>query len=155
MSVIKFIIFVMVFIFVVVSFTLYRNDANLFQAPGIGQRLSIFLRTNMAETSDDHMFEELRTPVFGIGAESLQKHVMKAALRLRWDVVSHDTENQSMNMIVRSPVLLFEDDVFVQVQFIDTNKSSLFIRSSSRKGKADFAANVGHIQALISQLKNK
>lgn len=155
MAVMKFILFVMVLILVLASFTLYRNNANLFQAPGIGQRLSIFLKTNTAETSDEHVLEELRTPVFGIGAESLQKHVMKAALRLRWDVVAHDTENQSMNMIVRSPVLLFEDDVFVQVKFIDTNKSSLYIRSSSRKGGADFAANSGHIQTLIAQLKNK
>ncbi len=155
MSAMKFILFVIVLILILTSFTLYRNNANLFQAPGIGQRLSIFMKTNTAETSDDHVLEELRTPVFGIGAESLQKHVMKAALRLRWDVVSHDTENQSMNMIVRSPVLLFEDDVFVQVQFIDINKSSLFIRSSSRKGKGDFAANSGHIQTLIAQLKNK
>ena len=155
MAVMKFILLVMVLVLILTSLILYRNDANLFQAPGIGQRLSIFLMTNTAETSDDHVFEELRTPVFGIGAESLQKYVLKAATTLRWDVVSHDTENQNMEIIVRSPVLLFEDDIFVQVKFIDTNKSSLFIRSSSRKGKGDFAANSGHIQMLIAQLKNK
>ncbi len=153
MAVIKFILIVIVLIVALTSFTLYSNDANLFQSPGIGQRLSIFLKTNVAETSDDHILEELRTPIFDIGAESLQKRVLNAATILRWDVVSQDSENQNMHIIVRSPVFLFEDDVFVQVQFIDTRKSSLHIRSSSRKGRADFAANSGHIQALIARIK--
>ena len=153
MTIIKFILILVVLIVALVGFTLYSNDANLFQSPGIGQRLSVFLKTNIAETADDHVLEELRTPVFGIGAESLQKRVLNAATMLRWDVVSQDSENQNMNIIVRSPVFLFEDDVFVQVISIDTRKSSLYIRSSSRKGRADFAANSGHIQTLIARIK--
>jgi uncharacterized protein (DUF1499 family) len=155
MAIIKFILILVVLIVFLAGLTLYSNDANLFQSPGIGQRLSIFLKTNVAETSDDHVLEELRTPVFDIGAESLQKRVLNAATALRWDVVSQDSENQNMSMIVRSPVFLFEDDVFIQVQFINTRKSSLHIRSSSRKGRADFAANSGHIQALIAKIMHK
>jgi uncharacterized protein (DUF1499 family) len=155
MAIIKFILIVAVLIVALVSFILYSNDANLFQAPGIGQRLSIFLKTNVAETSDDPILEELRTPIFDISAESLQKRVIKAAAALRWEVVAQDSENQNLNILVRSPVLLFEDDVFVQVQFLDTKKSSLYIRSSSQKGRADFAANSGHIQSLIAKIKNR
>jgi len=155
MAIIKFILIVAILIVALVSFTLYSNDANLFQAPGVGQRLSIFLKTNIAETSDDPVLEELRTPIFDISAESLQKNVVKAAAALRWDVVAQDSENQNMTIIVRSPVFLFEDEVFVQVQFIDTQKSSLYIRSNSQKGRADFAANSGHIQSLIAKIKNK
>lgn len=155
MVIIKFILIAVILVVVLTSFTLYSNNANLFQSPGIGQRLSVFLKTNVAETSDDHVLEELRTPVFDIDAELLQKRVLNAATTLRWDVVSQDSENQNMNMIVRSPVFLFEDDIFVQVQFIDSRKSSLYIRSSSRKGQADFAANAGHIQALIAKVKNE
>ncbi len=155
MAIIKFILIVAVLIVVLVGFTLYSNDANLFQTPGIGQRLSIFLKTNVAETSDDPVLEELRTPIFDISAESLQQRVVKATAALRWEVVAQDSENQSLNIMVRSPVFLFEDDIFVQVQFLDTKKSSLYIRSSARKGRADFAANSGHIQSLIAKIKNK
>ena len=153
MAIIKFILIVVVLLVAALGVTLYRNEANLFQSPGIGQRLSIFTRTNIAETSDDPVLEELRTPVYDLTAEVLHKRVFDAATALKWDIVAQDSENQTLSIIVRSPVFLFEDDVFVQVQFIDMNKSSLYIRSSSRKGKGDLAANSGHIQNLITKLK--
>ena len=136
-----------------VFFTLYKYDAHLFQAPGFGKRLATFLTTNVAEIKDDHSFEELRTPVYEINAATLYKRVTLAASQLGWKVLATDIDNQNANFVVHSPVFLFEDDVFVQVQFIDMNKSSLYVQSSSRKGRADLAANSSHIQALINKIK--
>ena len=153
MTMIKLILSMIVLIVGIVFFTLYKNDAHLFQAPGFGKRLATFLTTNAAEIKDDHPFEELRTPVYEIDATTLYKRVTLAASQLGWKVLATDIDNQNANFVVHSPVFLFEDDVFVQVQFIDMNKSSLYVQSSSRKGRADLAANSSHIQALINKIK--
>lgn len=152
MFLIKMMVFSVVLIVGVVFFTLYRNDAHLFDEPGVQQRLTTFLTSNVAETRDDHVFKELVTPVFNRSAEKTYRAVIGGATELGWNIASHDSDNQNANLIVRSPVFLFEDDVFVQVQFIDMNQSSLYISSSSRKGKGDLAANSSHIQALIKKM---
>lgn len=154
MTLLKIIIYATVFIVGITFFTLYQNGANLFEEPGAGERLQVFLTANSARTEADHKFKELRTPEFDMDAEQLYKRVLKAAAELGWEVVKHDSDNQNANFVVYSPVLLFEDDVFVQVSYLDGNRSSLFIESSSRAGKADLAANSGHIQALIKKLKH-
>jgi len=153
MAAVKLITFVLVLIVGLVFFTLQRNDANLFQAPGFYKRLSVYLTTNVAETADNHPFEELRTPVFNVSAEKLYQRVLYVAAELGWSILASDGESLNANFAVRTPVFLFEDDVFVQVNFINMNESSLYIRSSSRTGKADFAANAGHIQALLNGIK--
>ncbi len=154
MAFIKFILVLVIVVVALVWFTLYRNEAHLFQPPGIAQRLPVFLKTNVAETADDHKFEELRTPTFDINAEELFKRVLDEAAILRWEIIAHDSDNQNVNIVVRSPVFLFEDDFFVQVNFIDMETSSLYIRSSSRKGRGDLAANSAHIQTLIQKLRD-
>ena len=154
MTLIKIVISITVLIVGIVFFTLYKNDANLFQAPGFGKRLTTFLTTKSAVTSDNHLFEELRTPVYDVDAEEMYKRVTLAASQLGWEVLATDIDNQNANFVANSPVFLFEDDVYVQVKFIDMNKSALYVQSSSRKGKADLAANSSHIQALIKKLNN-
>ena len=72
---------------------------------------------------------------------------------LGWKILTFDSENQNAHFIVYSAVFLFEDDVYVQVQYLDQDSSALHIESHSRTGKADFAANSGHIQALIKALR--
>lgn len=155
MFVIKMIIYSIVLLVGLLFFTLYRNDANLLDAPGIKQRLTTFLNSNVAETADDHSFKELTTPVFNEAAEQTYQRVIDAATELSWNIVTNDSDNQSANFIVVSPVFLYEDDVFVQVQFLNLNQSSLYIRSSSRKGKGDLAANSSHIQRLLRQMRNE
>ena len=155
MTIIKIITFAMILVVGIVFFTLQRNDANLFQAPGIYKRLVTYLTTNTAETSDNHVFEELRTPVYNVSAEKLYKRVLYVAAESGWNVLANDSDNQNANFVVRTPVFLFEDDVYIQVKFIDMNESSLYVRSSSRTGRADLAANTGHIQTLINGIKDK
>ena len=152
--IIKLIIFVFILIVGALFFTLYQNDANLFQEPGIAKRLAVFLTTNTAVTADDHPLKELRTPVFIADAERLYKRVIFSASELGWDIIATDSDNLNVNMVARSRLFLFEDDLFVQVKLVDKDHSSLYIQSSSRKGSADFASNSGHVQALINKIKN-
>lgn len=153
MTVIKIVVFVMVLIVGLVFFTLYKNQANLFQAPGFQHRLTTFLTTNKAATSDDHPYQELRTPVFNVSADKLYQRVLYVAAESGWSVLANDSDNQNANFVVRTPVFLFEDDVYIQVKFINMDESSLYIQSKSRTGRADLAANSGHIQDLIKGIK--
>ena len=153
MWLIKTIVIVVVLLVGVSFFTLHRNGANLTDEPGFSKRLAIFLKTNTASTSDSPYLEELRTPVFDLPVEALYRKVLSAASDLRWSIVAHDSEKRTINIIVRSPVFLFEDDIYVEVKAVDAQQSSLYIESSSRKGGADLAANSGHIQKLISELR--
>jgi len=157
MAVLKMFIYIMVLAVVLVIglvfLTLHNNNANLSNPPGIQKRLAVYLTTNQAETADQHSFEELRTPVFSVGAEKLFKRALFVAAESGWSILANDSENLNANFVVRSPVFLFEDDIFIQVKFIDMNESSLHVSSKSRIGRADLAANAGHIQALIRGIK--
>jgi uncharacterized protein (DUF1499 family) len=150
--VIKIAVFTITLVLGVTFFTLYRNGANLFEPPGFTPRLKTFLSTHTASTKDNHEFNELRTPVYSVDAETLYDRVIYAATELGWQVISHDSDNLNVNFLVRSPVFLFEDDVYVQVRLIDDSHSSLYVQASSRKAGADFAANSGHIQALLKKM---
>ncbi len=153
MTIIKFVTIVLILVVGLVFFTLQRNEANLFQPPGFYKRLNTFLTVNTAETSDTHPFEELRTPVFSSDAEKLYQRVLYVAAALGWGILAHDSDKHNANFVVRSPVFLFEDDVYVQIIPVDDQYASLYIQSSSRSGRADFAANSGHIQELIRGIK--
>ncbi len=154
MSILKVIVVFIVLIAGIVFFTLYRNGANLSQPPGASNRLAIFLTVHTASTSDDSHFEELRTPVFDMDREKLYTRVLDTVNTLGWGIIAHDKGDYNANFIVRSPVFLFEDDVYIQARAINENQSSLYIHSSSRSGSGDFAANSGHIQSLIEVLKD-
>jgi len=154
MALIKIVLFTMLLVVVVMFFTLYRNEANLFQPPGIEKRLSVFLTTNIAVTSDDHQFEELRTPVFNLSAEKLYLRVLDVAAVSGWNIIAHDSDNKNANFVVLSPILLFEDDVYVQVNSLGEDQSSLYIHSKSHTGYADLSSNSSHIQDLVQKIRN-
>jgi len=149
----KFIFLLLLVILVCLFGTLYRNDANLFHAPGFTGRMKIFLTHNSAKTSDAPVLPELKTPVFDKTSDELFNSVMNAAMHMGWSIASHDTDNQNANFVIRSPVFLFEDDMFVQVEYLNPRQSALHIESHSRMGGADFAANSSHIQRLMRELR--
>ena len=149
----KIVVIVTVLVTVMIFYTLHRNQAHISQPPGTAKRLAVFFTVNSASTSDDPYFDELRTPVFAVDAEKLYQQVLNTGGGLGWGIIANDKDARNVDFVVRSPVFLFEDDVYVEVKAVDANRSSLYIRSSSRTGKADFAANSGHIQTLIKQLK--
>ena len=154
MTVLKIIMVVLVLVASIVFLTLIRNDANLLEPPGMVKRLAVFFTVSSASTLDDHPFKELRTPVFDMDTETLYHLVIETANGLGWGIIAHDSDTFNANFVVRSPLLLFEDDVYIQVRSINAKQSSLYVQSNSRlaSAHADLAANSGHIQALIEKL---
>ena len=148
----KILLFIVLSLVILVTVTLLKNDANLFQSPGIIERLQVFLTSNSAQTADDHSFTELITPVFKSPPAVLYERSLQQGINLGWSVGSTDSENMIVKFVVQSVVFGFEDDVVVRVSAIEGEYSSLYIHSSSRIGSADFAANFGHIQALLKGL---
>jgi len=153
MTVIKFFFFLLFLSVVVLFATLYRNDANLFQEPGISERLKIFLTTNKAKIEDDHVLPELRTPVFQEDASRLFGRIVHEATEMGWTVSSTDRDNQQANFTVSSPIFLFKDDVFVQVKLEGMKRSTVYMESQSRTGNGDLAANSSHIQNMLRRLR--
>ena len=155
MTMIKILLVVVLLVITVTFFTLFRNGANLTEPPGVTKRLAVFLSINSAATADDHPLEELRAPIFNTDSNTLYLQVLDAAADLGWGILAHDSDAFNADFVVRSPVLLYEDDLYVQVFSIGDKQSTLSVQSSSRKGRADLAANSGHIQKLIKHLKIK
>jgi hypothetical protein len=154
-TILKTVVLVIVLVTVIIFYTLHRNGAHISQPPGVAKRLAVFFTVNSASTSDKPSFDELRTPVFAVGAEELYQQVLYNGSDLGWGILANDKDEHNVNFVVRSPVFLFEDDVYVEVEAVNENHSSLHIRSSSRTGNADLAANSGHIQKLVKKMKAK
>mgnify|MGYP001822774798 CR=1 FL=1 len=155
MTLIKILFMLVVLIVGSFFYTLYRNDTNLFDDPGFTVRLNIYLAGNRAETAEDHVLKELRTPVFNTSAEQLYKRTILAASSLGWQVASHDSDNQNAHFVVYSPIFQFKDYVYVQFGFIYMDRSNLSVKSVTQRGKADLGANAGHIRELINELRSK
>jgi len=155
----KIVIAVIVIIVLIVTATLFKNNARLFDPPGLKQRLAVYLTTNTAKTADDHPFTELRTPVFNVGPDELYIAVKDAATILGWSIMDSDDVEWRLDMVAESELMLFRDDVKVEIApqacKEGETKTALHIHSQSRRGNADFAANAGHIQQLVRAVKKR
>lgn len=149
---------VLVFV-IIVAATLFKNQAHFFEAPGFAERLSTYLSQHTAATSDNHSFPELRTPVFFIDADRLFNVVVEVASDLGWQIRQIDEDDLTVSLVITTSLFRFRDDLVVQVKpkntQRDSEESTLTLHSTSRKGKADFAANAGHIQALVGQVRKR
>ena len=143
-------------IVVVVVATLLHNNAKLFGPPGFSKRLTVYLTTNTAHTAEDHSFPELRTPVYNTGPDELYLVVRGAVFDLGWVIEDSNDVEWTMRLMVKTPLLLFKDDVTLQIiPNADQSSSALEIQSRSRIGGVDFAANADHIQKLINGVNKR
>jgi len=155
----KIVIAVIVIAVLIVIGTLFKNHAPLFDPPGLKKRLAVYLTTNTAKTADDHPFPELRTPVFDIGPDELYVAVKDAANDLNWSIMDSDDVEWRLDMVAKSPILLFMDDVEVEIKPLACKEgetsTALHIHSQSRIGNADFAANADHVQQLVNAVNKR
>jgi len=155
----KIVIAIIVIVILIVIATLFKNHAPLFDSPGLKKRLAVYLTANTAETSDDHPFAELRTPVFDVGPDALYIAVKDAAIDLSWSILDSDDVEWRLDMAAKTHFLLFVDDVKVEIKPLackeGETKTALHIHSHSRVGKADFAANADHIQQLVKAVNKR
>ena len=159
MKIVIAVIAVIVIVVLIAVATLFKNHAPLFDPPGLKQRLAVYLTTNTAKTADEHPFPELRTPVFDVGPDELYIAVKDAATGLGWAIMDSDDVEWRLDMVAKSPILLFMDDVKVEITpqacKEGETKTALNIHSQSRIGNADFAANADHVQQLIKAVNKR
>ncbi len=155
----KYIVGLLLIAVILVLVTLLKNDAHLLQEPGFVKRLEVYFTRHVAETSGNNVFPELRTDVFAIDADSLYLTVLDALNDLKWDIVKTDDTEHRISAVVTTPILLFRDDMVIKIRTLkcqnDAVITALDIRSSSRIGKGDLGANAGHIQQLISAVRER
>jgi uncharacterized protein (DUF1499 family) len=119
--------------------------------PQFPRRIRTALRTNIAETSPNPEFPELRTRVyattpsrvFDAVSDIVKSHAGK------WELVSADPATGRIHATTK--VVGFTDDVFVSVQ-PEGAGTRVDMRSQSRVGKGDFGENRRHIAWLLESL---
>jgi uncharacterized protein (DUF1499 family) len=155
----KIVLAVIVVVLLLVTATLFKNHARLFDPPGLKKRLAVYLTTNIAQTADDHPFPELRTPLFDVGPDELYDAVKEAAIQLGWSILDSDDMEWRLHLAAKTHFLLFVDDVRVEIrpQLCEdgVTRNALHIRSQSRLGSADFAANADHVQQLVKLIRKR
>ena len=155
----KIVLAVIIIVVLLVVATLFKNHAPLFEPPGLKKRLAVYLTTNSAKTAVDHPFPELRTPLFEVAPDVLYIAVKDAAIDLGWSILDSDDVEWTLDMAAKTQFLLFVDDVRVEIrpEVCDdgVTRTALHIRSQSRLGKADFAANADHVQRLVAAVNKR
>ena len=155
----KIIIAFIAIVVLLVAATLLKNHARLFDTPGFKKRLAVYLTTNIAETADDHPFPELRTPMFSTGPDELYIAVKDAAIGLGWAITDSDDTEWRLHLVAKTRLFLFMDDVHVEIKPLGCRDgittTALHIRSRSRVGRGDFAANAGHVQKLVDEVNKR
>jgi hypothetical protein len=124
------------------------NRLPLSEPPGWGTRLSTYLNTNVAETTPDSQFPELRLRRYDAPPALIFDVTRKAVERLRWEAV-FDHETKEIKAVVTTKLWKFKDDVTIQIQPAQPSGSLLVVRSASRVGKGDLGANTRHIMNLV------
>ena len=124
------------------------NNLPMTDEPGLGTRISAYLNTNIAETTKDSAFPELRMKRYNAPPNLLIDIARRAAEALHWEVGELDAENHTLNTVVTTKLIQFKDDVLIRADPAQPSGSALYIRSSSRVGKGDLGANTRHVMDL-------
>lgn len=128
---------------------LISNDLPWSDPPGMGTRLMTYLSTNVAETTPDTAFPELRPRSYAAPAALMFDVARRAAEALRWELSTVEPEARKIEAVVTTRVIKFKDDVTIWVEADGEERSTLFARSASRVGKWDLGANTRHLMNLF------
>jgi uncharacterized protein (DUF1499 family) len=134
--------------------SLMGNEARLLGPPGVGARLRTYLSTNVAETSDTSPFPELHPRRYpDLAPEALFARAEEAVRSLpRSRIRERHPHAHWLRAVVRTRVLRHRHDLTVWVEADATGGSVLQVRSASRAGRGDLAANARHILDLYERL---
>jgi uncharacterized protein (DUF1499 family) len=125
------------------------NRLPLNDPPGFGTRISTYLSTNVAETSADTVFPELKLRRYEAPPSLLFDVARRAVQGMKWEVTSMDDAKNEIHAVVTTKLWKYKDDVVIQIQPAQPSGSWLWVRSSSRVGKGDLGANTRHIMDLV------
>ncbi len=71
-----------------------------------------------------------------------------------WEIVNVDVRGQHLEAVATTGLLHFKDDVVIEVR-TEQGQSAVHMRSRSRIGRSDFAANFKRIESFFSQLEKR
>ena len=128
---------------------LISNDLPWSDPPGMGTRLVTYLSTNVAETTSDSAFPELRPRTYAAPAALMFDVARRAAEALHWELGTVEPEARKIEAVATTRVIKFKDDVTIWVEADGEERSTLFARSASRVGVVDLGANTRHIMDLF------
>ncbi|MEJ2347430.1 MAG: DUF1499 domain-containing protein [Gammaproteobacteria bacterium] len=133
--------------------TMLFNRAPLWKPPGPWARITAYLTTNVAETSDHAARPELRTPRYAVDGAILFRCVGDAVVQLGWRLEDRNPRAGTLAAVVRTPLWHFRDDVTVTILAPPDGGSALHVRSASRVGRGDLAANTRHVLDLLDAVR--
>lgn len=133
-------------------YAMWANQVPWQDEPGFWPRLKVYLTQNVARTAVDARFPELRTRQYPVAADALLETLIQQCRQLEWHIEKIDNESGQIHAIATSKWIGFKDDIHMTVEHADEGVSRLHIQSSSRIGRADYAANLGHIIKLQNGL---
>ena len=128
---------------------LISNDLPWSDPPGAGTRLLTYLTTNVAETTPDSAFPELRPRRYAAPAALMFDVARRAADALHWESSTVEPEARKIEAVVTTKIIKFKDDVTIWVEADGDERSTLFARSASRVGWGDLGANTRHLMNLF------
>ena len=144
--------FLILFGAALVAAGIMANRLPLSDPPGFAIRLVTYLSTNVAETSPDSLFPELKPRHYDAPPALIFDIARKGVERLRWETTAADADKKEITAVVTTKMWGFKDDVTIQIQPAQPSGSLLMIRSSSRVGKGDLGANTRHVMDLVEMV---
>lgn len=132
--------------------TIWKNGAPMVGEPGFMNRITTYLTTNVAQTSLSPTFPELKAPLLQGEPDEIFDCLEDCIATLGWQVQTSNRETNTIEAVVTTPLMGFQDDIVITIQEEGENRW-LSVLSSSRVGRGDLGANAGHILDLLSQLK--
>lgn len=132
----------------VVAATIISNSLPMSDPPGMATRISTYLNTNVAETTKDSAFPELRMRRYQAPPNLLIDVARRAAEALHWEIAETDVENHTLKAVATTKLIQFKDDILIRAYPTQPSGSALYIRSSSRVGRGDLGTNTRHVMDL-------
>lgn len=134
------------------------NRPMLFDPPGFAKRISIYLKYNTAETTENPFLPELRTRRYRVSEDRMKTAVERTIRSLpRWTIVREEDAVGAYQIEIASLIWRFRDDLSILVTGTASGDMEVYVFSASRVGRGDLGANRVHIltfyEALERQLK--
>jgi len=94
------------------------------------------------------LYPELDSLRSKLDATHLFKKIQPLVTQQGWKVISTDEANFRLEAVATTPLLKFSDDIVIEVR-PEPDGSSFHMRSKSRMGRSDLAANYKRIKAFL------
>ncbi|MGH1427816.1 MAG: DUF1499 domain-containing protein [Arenicella sp.] len=149
-------VFVIVATYVVIGVgTVIKNGTSISNTPGTIARLKSFFTTNIAYTSPESPYPELKPRNYPLSPEKDINHykdkVIASAEQLGYKFNSEKSPDNSLHFTITTKTFKFVDDLHIELQE-DNDLLTINARSSSRTGRADFGANIANIRNFFDAL---